>query len=774
MNTKKKEIFVLNETNKNKEKRGSMVSEMVLAFLILSGMLLFLRDFSYSVWCLAAAFVTGGVVIILCWFTEKDEKTASRLKTILYITGIAIFLATITMTVQGFLYLVDCFLGMWNARFGTEAELFAVGSSVGTGSVVLWGLFAAVAVSFMFSQIKKDMIWGLLLLLIPASATGLILGQSDMWLAVFLSLAGYFGIFIVYSTKGEKFGARGAVTIMLIGALVGVIAMASGGYGEYKGLENWKQEVAEKVEKFRYGEDTLPKGDLQKASDLLDGQNDTLKIRMNQPQELYLRGFVGGEYDGTKWSELPYSAYQGDYEGMLRWLSEKGFSPLSQYSSYEKINDEAMGQTTGYTQVTVENTGAYRKYVYLPAVAAAWGKGQDNKDWNVESNSFFGARRYQFQVPEDVSTADSQVPGAWLENPSGGQEEDYVQAESVYHSFALDSYTDISAELKDKIQEKFFSEDKSTGEMDFDELTTRIRQVLRNDIRYSEDPEAMPADQDAVEWLLDGDKEGNAVAFATVAVMAYRAAGYPARYTEGYHLSSMDAQAASDAGEKELTLTAKNAHAWAEVYISGLGWMPVEVVPGLYVETYTDQLMQGKPSYRVNDTRDESGADTTDEGTGGSAASPENISPKVRKNIMVPEILVLILYGVFILYLLLELERMLRLRKQEREKKQAEQNGSQVEWHVAYMERLIKTGRVKGDLTDPANLWPEVEKCFPGVRREEYFRVDELLQKYRFGGMELAPYEIRVLCGFEEHMEQSLYKKQKLPGKLKLRYIYAI
>ena len=774
MSTNKKEIFVLNETNENNEKRINIVSEAVLSFLILSGILLFLRDFSYSVWCLASAFTAGSFVIILYWSTKKDEKAASRMKTIIYIAGIAVFLVTITMTVQGFLYIVDCFLEMWNARFGTEAELFAVGSSAGIGSVVLWGLFAAAAVSFMFSQINKNRIWGLLFLMIPAAAAGLVLGQSDMWLAVFLLLAGFFGIFIIYSTKGEGFGIRGAVTILMIGVLVGLIALVSGGYDGYKGLENWKQEVADKIEKIRYGEDTLPKGDLLKAAGLLDGQEDTLKIQMNQPQELYLRGFVGGEYDGTKWSELPYSAYQGEYEGMLRWLSKNNFSPISQYSIYESINDEATGQTTGYTRVNVENTGAYRKYVYLPSVAGVWEKGQDNKDWNVESKSFFGARRYQFQVPENVSTADSLVPGIWLGSPSDGQEENYVQAESVYHSFAMDSYMDISDELKNKIQEKFFSGDKSAEEMDFDELTTQIRQVLRNSLRYSENPEDLPADQDAVDWLLDGDKEGNAVAFASVAVMAYRAAGYPARYTEGYHLSSMDAQAASDAGEKELTLTTKNAHAWAEVYISGLGWMPVEVVPGLYVETYTDQLVQGKPSYRVNDTRDQGGMDTTDEGTGGSAVSPENVSVHAEKNLMIPEILVLVLYGLFIVYLLLELQRMLRIRKQNGAKKQAEQKGVQVEWHVAGIERLLKIGGVKGELTDPTALWDEVEKCFPGIRKGEYFRVDELVQKYRFGGVELAPHEMRVILGFEEHLKQSLYGKAKLPGKLKLRYIDAV
>ena len=66
----------------------------------------------------------------------------------------------------------------------------------------------------------------------------------------------------------------------------------------------------------------------------------------------------------------------------------------------------------------------------------------------------------------------------------------------------------------------------------------------------------MPENEDMVNWILDGQKEGNAVAFAT-AQLWLRATGYPARYTEGYHLSDMDAQATSDAGEKEVILTTK-------------------------------------------------------------------------------------------------------------------------------------------------------------------------------------------------------------------------
>ena len=545
--------------------------------------------------------------------------------------------------------------------------------------------------------------------MIPAAAAGLILGQSDMWLAVILSLTGFFGIFVVYSTKNRTFGMRGIFSLTVIAVLVGGISLAAGGYKKSAELEQWKEKMAEDIEKIRYGEDTLPKGDLRKASGLLDGKDETLKITMNQPQQLYLRGFVGGSYEGTKWSELPYSAYEGDYEGMLQWLKNNSFSPLSQFAAYDKINAEVSGKNSDYMRVTVENTGAYRKYVYLPAVADAWENGVDHKDWNVESKSFFGANRYQFQVPEGQATADGMVPGSWLGNPSGDSQTEYVNAESVYHSFVVDSYTEIQDDLKSRIMEEFFQGDKTPEEMDFDELTTQIRQGLRNHIRYTETPEELP-DEDVVSWLLDGEKEGNAVAFASVAVMAYRAAGYPARYTEGYHLSDMDAGDAADAGEKELTLTTKNAHAWAEVYISGLGWMPVEVVPGMYTETYTDQLVEGKPSYRVNEVRDDSGADTADEGTEGGTGIEEQKTVRKYDWKTVLGILVLILYAMFILYLILELQRALRKKIRKNQKKQSAAEGFLVEWYVAEMEKIFLIGRVKGDFSDPTALYDKIKE----------------------------------------------------------------
>lgn len=72
---------------------------------------------------------------------------------------------------------------------------------------------------------------------------------------------------------------------------------------------------------------------------------------------------------------------------------------------------------------------------------------------------------------------------------------------------------------------------------------------------------------------------GYSVHYATAAVLMLRYCGVPARYAEGYYLSGQDAAS----GEQTFELDETHAHAWAEYYLTGVGWVPFEVTPG-YVE----------------------------------------------------------------------------------------------------------------------------------------------------------------------------------------------
>ena len=61
--------------------------------------------------------------------------------------------------------------------------------------------------------------------------------------------------------------------------------------------------------------------------------------------------------------------------------------------------------------------------------------------------------------------------------------------------------------------------------------------------------------------------------FATTATLLYRSLGYPARFVSGY----------SAVVEKTTTLVPDYAaHAWTEIWIDGLGWIPVDVTPAEY------------------------------------------------------------------------------------------------------------------------------------------------------------------------------------------------
>ena len=69
---------------------------------------------------------------------------------------------------------------------------------------------------------------------------------------------------------------------------------------------------------------------------------------------------------------------------------------------------------------------------------------------------------------------------------------------------------------------------------------------------------------------------------------ACRMLGLPARYVVGY-AAPQSLFAESDGGWQAV-LQDDNAHAWAEVYLAGQGWTPLETTPGMLSELTEDQL----------------------------------------------------------------------------------------------------------------------------------------------------------------------------------------
>lgn len=128
--------------------------------------------------------------------------------------------------------------------------------------------------------------------------------------------------------------------------------------------------------------------------------------------------------------------------------------------------------------------------------------------------------------------------------------------------------------------------DLAQGNLNDAQMVNRIRVLKANEIHdefmkhyiYSKRLNTGTS-EDPVEYFLSTSKKGFCVHFASAGVMALRAAGVPARYAAGYVLKpsqfSMDEE-----GTFTATLKDSDGHAWVEIYMENIGWMPYEMTIG--------------------------------------------------------------------------------------------------------------------------------------------------------------------------------------------------
>ncbi len=87
---------------------------------------------------------------------------------------------------------------------------------------------------------------------------------------------------------------------------------------------------------------------------------------------------------------------------------------------------------------------------------------------------------------------------------------------------------------------------------------------------YSLDVPQPPPDRDVADFFLFDLRRGYCDYYATAMVVLARAAGLPARLVVGY------ASGTYEADEARFVVVGANAHAWAEVYFPGYGWIEFE------------------------------------------------------------------------------------------------------------------------------------------------------------------------------------------------------
>lgn len=140
-------------------------------------------------------------------------------------------------------------------------------------------------------------------------------------------------------------------------------------------------------------------------------------------------------------------------------------------------------------------------------------------------------------------------------------------------------YTEEAA-LSEAVQ-AYVDEITEGAETDTEKLR-RIEEALAG-YTYTLRPGALPGtvtdSSGFLDYFLLDAQEGYCSHFATAFVLLARAQGFPARYVQGFCVPIEDG--------KETTVTSDMAHAWPEVYLDGIGWIPYEPTPGYRQVRYT-------------------------------------------------------------------------------------------------------------------------------------------------------------------------------------------
>lgn len=221
----------------------------------------------------------------------------------------------------------------------------------------------------------------------------------------------------------------------------------------------------------------------------------------------------GGQKGVSVWKK--YRAWDGaqPFETVLRtkngeWAQTQGLDPFTQSAAYYRLTGDAPEANT--VEVSVQN--ASRDAVYAPASMEKVTDGDvhERRDALLKGRGLFGTRNYT--VTEVLGTRPSElmVAESWVSSPQTEEQTAYAEAESVYRSFVYDAYTAADEDLL-PVLNRLFGQDYDDENDGVYSALSRIREVLKAQVRYSETAEAAPDNADPIAYFLTDSRKGNAV-----------------------------------------------------------------------------------------------------------------------------------------------------------------------------------------------------------------------------------------------------------------------
>lgn len=169
-----------------------------------------------------------------------------------------------------------------------------------------------------------------------------------------------------------------------------------------------------------------------------------------------------------------------------------------------------------------------------------------------------------FRADPPILVGEQYVVHAIINNPTVLQ---LQQSGVSYPAWVQDHYLQLPNDLSSQITE-LARTITADSESPYNKAVA-ITNYLRSTITYSATVDAPPPGTDPLVWFLFDTRKGFCNYYATAEVILLRSVGVPARMVVGF------AQGEYSPPDK-YTVLQKDAHAWPEVFFSGIGWVEFE------------------------------------------------------------------------------------------------------------------------------------------------------------------------------------------------------
>ena len=512
-----------------------MVLPAALIFCALAGLLITVTGLT----AILPLFASGFVCLALVAIAKHLRKESFLLPIAILILIIIVSFARATL-LNGFAALWNETRDLWAAEKEILLPLAQTDNSGLWLASVLCGLFLA-ALSLLLSKIPA---LTSALLICCTVAAGLI--HITPWLFVVAGIALLLLAWQKNTVSAANFLLLGALVLGIAALVLQTGTVQSFSRTAKDALHRWRYETSERV---------LPEGKLSDPVPEAGGTETILSVTSDKSDTLYLRGFVGDTYENGAWSALDAETAANEKD-LFYWLHENGFFPQSQFALSAAEYETAT--------ITVSNFSACSLYRYEPFSVLPTSAGTAKNRLApsaVEASGWNGEREYSYTIIANSSSILPEILDDLQQNEANSV---YLQMESAYRDF-VDSYAlTVPQEFTDKLGhllEETKQDLSFSGELSKEQA--QICALLFLETCFDGNP-SLP---------LDDTTKGTTYQYATVAALALRYYGIPARYAEGFTVRTTENETAS--------VTAENAGAWVEVYQDGVGWLPLALTPGL-------------------------------------------------------------------------------------------------------------------------------------------------------------------------------------------------